>query len=355
MNLNKSKVMIFKKGGGRICANERWSYNEEVIEVVQEYRYLGVCFTKNLRMEKHLKEKLVKAKNAIGATWKNCFASKHIVHSSKFRVFEAVSESIMLYASQVWGYKQFELVEKLLRFYVKRIFRLPSNTPNYIVMLETGLSPLFIRTLKLHIDYIIKVLHMSNERLPRKAALEVIHRRSSWYAEWMELAQWCGIQLNLDIENLNDWKGSLYKLIEATDIKYREKYIQEATTSVHRALYSRLCHNLGQRNYFRDENSVEQISMMVRLRGELLRLNYVPHREDLPVLCHLCNQKEREDVLHFLGRCPVLMESRRFFFGCNALTEEEMLSHLNEMEVSKLFNYCKVALAYREMIINETF
>ena len=95
--------------------------------------------------------------------------------------------------------------------------------------------------------------------------------------------------------------------------------------------------------------------MMVRLRGEILQLNFVPHRDDLPVLCNLCNQREREDVFHFLGRCPVLKETRRFFFGCNVLNEDEMLSYLNEMEAPKLFNYCKIALAYRERVINEMF
>lgn len=65
VNLDKSKIMIFKKGGGRPCSIEKWFYSGESIEVVKEYKYLGVYFTPNLSMEKHLTEKLAKAKMAI--------------------------------------------------------------------------------------------------------------------------------------------------------------------------------------------------------------------------------------------------------------------------------------------------
>lgn len=196
---------------------------------------------------------------------------------------------------------------------------------------------------------------MHSERLPKKAALYAINQRSSWYAEWHELALWCEMSLDLDFGNVNDCRVKLYKLIATVDEKLRSRCIEEASNSTHRLIYKHLNYNLGPNNYFRDENSVEVISMMLRLRGELMHLNYIPHREDRPGQCSLCNQREREDVFHFLGRCPVLVESRRFFLGSNYLTEEEMISLLNEMMVEKLFTYCKVAKSYRDRILCESF
>ncbi|XP_055918588.1 uncharacterized protein LOC129950689 [Eupeodes corollae] len=101
VNLEKSKVMIFRKGAGRNRNSQKWWYNGETIEVVNEYRYLGILMTKNLNMENHFKDKLAKAKTAIAATWNRCFSNKNIRHSAKFRVFEAVSEAIMLYSAQL--------------------------------------------------------------------------------------------------------------------------------------------------------------------------------------------------------------------------------------------------------------
>lgn len=61
-----------------------------------------------------------------------------------------------------------------------------------------------------------------------------------------------------------------------------------------------------QEKYFRDECSIEKISMILKLRvwGEHLTLNYIPHREDLLLFCSTCNLEEREDVFNCLGRCP---------------------------------------------------
>ncbi|XP_055910691.1 uncharacterized protein LOC129945055 [Eupeodes corollae] len=331
VNLEKSKVMTFRKGGGRNRNSEKWWYNGETIEVVNEYRYLGILMTKNLDMENHFKDKLAKAKTAIAATWNRCFSKKNIRHSAKFRVFEAVSEAIMLYSAQVWGYKQYETVDKLLRYYIKRIFHIPSNAPNYLVMLETGPPPLFIRTLKLHIDYILKAFNMPNDRLPKIVALHIMRRNTGWMEEWQELrSQWCGMQLNLNYDNLSEWKPRLNELIANVDRKCREVYVMEATGSVHRT------------NYFRDEYSVDEISMMGRLRVELLCLNYMPHRDDLPIICDLCNMQERKDTLHFIGRCPVLAETRRYYLGANILSVIQIIDLLNEMNVPKLFMYCKL-------------
>lgn len=153
-----------------------------------------MLITKNNNMESHLTEKLQKAKTTINFAWRNIFNNKQIAHSSKYKIFKTVAESTLLYAAQVWGSKKYETVEKLLRFFIKRIFRLPPNAPNYMVMLETRISPLYIKTLKLQVDYICNVLQMSDDRLPKKAALQAIHSRSSWYKEWIELAEAANIE-----------------------------------------------------------------------------------------------------------------------------------------------------------------
>lgn len=66
-----------------------------------------------------------------------------------------------------------------------------------MIILETGLSPLFLKTLKLQIDYIVKVLDMPNDRLPRKAALQAIQNRTGWFKDWLELLQEAGIDRNV--------------------------------------------------------------------------------------------------------------------------------------------------------------
>ncbi|WP_443057110.1 reverse transcriptase domain-containing protein, partial [Streptomyces sp. IBSBF 2390] len=44
VNMTKSEIMVFRKGG-RPANNERWSFNGQEIRVVKEYCYLGVLLT----------------------------------------------------------------------------------------------------------------------------------------------------------------------------------------------------------------------------------------------------------------------------------------------------------------------
>ena len=147
----------------------------------------------------------------------------------------------------------------------------------------------------------------------------------------------------------------MYQIISKVDEAARTKYMDEASNSLHRTVYCQLNHNLQQSNYFRDELSVREISMMVRLRAEILNLNYIPHRADLPVICNICNRMEREDVVHFLGKCPTLRETRRCIFGKDFLAIEEVIFELNQMNVSKLYQFCTIALRYRNRILQGLF
>lgn len=194
---------------------------------------------------------------------------------------------------------------------------------------------------------------MSDERLPKKAALHTIRNKSGWFRDWLELAEEANI--NLAPDEYQRWKPALYHLISQVDEKCRLGYALQAEESIYRMSYSKLNYNLNQRNYFRDDLPTEHISLIFRLRGELLNLNYIPHREDLPLLCELCNMGERENIFHFMGRCPVLRETRRHVFGSDILSEERITYYLNEVDVPLLYKYCKIALKYRNRIINENF
>ena len=47
VDLSKTKVMVFRKGG-YLSARERWFYSTERLEVVNTYRYLGLTFSTRL-------------------------------------------------------------------------------------------------------------------------------------------------------------------------------------------------------------------------------------------------------------------------------------------------------------------
>lgn len=53
----------------KLTLNDRWFYIRENIEVVKEYKYLGVIFTSKLSWESHFIKNVRLAKLAINSVW----------------------------------------------------------------------------------------------------------------------------------------------------------------------------------------------------------------------------------------------------------------------------------------------
>ena len=123
-----------------------------------------------------------------------------------------------------------------------------------------------------------------------------------------------------------------------------------AKTSFSRQTYSSLNYDLGER-----KNSVENISVIFKARGELLRLAYRPYESGAESLCTLCNLHETEDVKHFVAVWPILRELRVAYFGKPVLCASELERLLNGEDWLRLCGYLKHALSYREKILEETF
>jgi len=166
VNTGKSKVLIFKRYWRRLAQNEKWNLGSIQLEIVKSYKYLGVWIYHNDRFNNHLQEKLREAKLAINCTWKSLLGKKDVPMSSKYKLFSAAMRSILCYGAQVWGISHYEEVESLLRLFLKKIFLLPRFTPNRMLYLKTGLSPLQIFTAEMHFRYIQKVVTMPEHRLP---------------------------------------------------------------------------------------------------------------------------------------------------------------------------------------------
>lgn len=81
------------------------------------------------------------------------------------------------------------------------------------------------------------------------------------------------------------------------------------------------------------------------IRGELISLNFIPHRQELP---ELCNLQEREDVFHFIAMCPILKEFRCHFFGAQLLSLEEAINGDRGWDTID-------ALRHRKCIMEENF
>ena len=346
INLSKSKIMVFRKGA-RLSSNLKWFYGSEEIEIVNEYKYLGITLTYNLSLKKHLESKLSSSKMAINSTWTNYIRNSKISLSNKLKIFNTAAKSILFYGAQVWGYERYEQVEKLFRFFIKKILYLPLNTPNYMLHIETGLPCMYIETLKLHFSYINKVLAMPDNRLPKLLAKETITSGIYWVKKWNNI--FIEFNLNLDFNlPLNTLHQSLIDKINQKDF---ETHTNSALMSQFHDEYPNL--NFTFPRYFNDSNTQYMMSLIFKARCGLLNINCRAFQTNTIGICTLCNLDQPENTFHFIAICPIFSYERNIRFGKTTLSQTEFYRILNGENFVNLYMFLSNSLNYRNLIVNE--
>jgi hypothetical protein len=105
LNMEKSKIMVFRKGGGKLARNEKWTYQGKNIEIVDRCKYLGIVLSPNLSIKPHLSEKLTTARYGLNSVWKEIIGNNKVPVKSKFNIFNSIQRSVMCYRAQIRGYE----------------------------------------------------------------------------------------------------------------------------------------------------------------------------------------------------------------------------------------------------------
>src|SRR5271154_304450 len=352
VNLSKSKIMVFRKGGP-LAKDCHWEFRENPIEVVKTYKYLGVNFVTSGKIASHLEVQLASAKLGLNTVHGSMFYAQSKNIDAYFKVFDAVSRSIICYACQVWGYQRDNSVEKLQRFFIKKLFKLPYNTPNYMLLLELGRDPIFIFTLKLHWSFVLHTLKLPDSRFSKILFKVGIQREHNWYKFIKNLA----IDFNFWDDAVAFDHNSANGLIENLFLKVKEKEYQDLLDQVmlgqFHPLYKEIKTNWGRVQYFSQNFTLREMRYIMMARTEMLPLNWKPWYSDSNYICSLCNLKENETVAHFILKCPVFREFRRQVF--NSQLEDININEIlnGNFDLHSLAKFISIALNYRTMLVEE--
>ena len=146
VNLDKTKVMIFRKGrhnGAGYFIYIYYYFNGNEMEIVNSYMYLGYTLTTKLSSNSACEQYASKAKGKIlDLTKTMVFGSLNT--TVFFQLFDAQIKPMLLYASVIWGTSKHRIIESAHLFACKRLLSLSDKSPNHMVYGETGRYPLYI-------------------------------------------------------------------------------------------------------------------------------------------------------------------------------------------------------------------
>lgn len=354
INLEKSKIMVFRKGG-KLARNEKWTLDGEEIDIVNSFKYLGMILTPGLTFKTHLLERIEKSKGSLNSVWGNFMGKRYINLSSKYNLFKAVARSIYSYGCQIWGYLNFEETDRLQRYFIKKLFNLPDCTPNYQLHLETGLPEMHLYTLEMHLNYINKVLFKySIHRLPARLARMTLEKKLFWYKDWENMCTNVGIEFNGVMANEESQLCFNRQLLMGLREKCIVKNQNSAVNSSH-GLYNMLNYDVGFQ-YFNESFTKAKISWLFKARCGLVYLNGSKNREESNRICSMCNLNEIENIEHFVGHCPILKGIRKTYLKAYRLTRIEMIQILNSMteeNLENLYQFLKAAWFYRRGLVEQ--
>jgi hypothetical protein len=138
VNTDKTKIVIV--GSGRTPQNLSFKYNGSEIEVVKNFNYLGIIFSKasnfNLAKKRLVDKAVVSMYEVLKLGRKHNLSIKCLLS-----LFDKMVKPILLYGCEIWGFGNNGVLEKVHLKFCKMILNLKTSTPNYMIYGELGRYP----------------------------------------------------------------------------------------------------------------------------------------------------------------------------------------------------------------------
>ena len=140
VNINKTKIVVFKRGG-QLARRERWTYNGTVIDVVTSFAYVGVHFTNRLSLYKMAENVSTKAENVLNYVLSCLNILPYIPVNTFFKVFDVKICPILLYGSELWGLQRMSVIEQVQIYACKRLLNVGTTSCNDAILGDFGRYP----------------------------------------------------------------------------------------------------------------------------------------------------------------------------------------------------------------------
>ena len=369
INLDKTKIVVFRNGGV-VKQTEKWYYNNNVIDIVPCYKYLGVYFTSTMSWSKTHTVLSMQAKKAINYILRLRKHFGNINISDMLKMFDTSVKPILCYGSQIWGYQYVDKIEKVHIQFCKKICYLSLNTCDSFALGECGRLPLCTTYMPNCIKYWLGLIRMENNRYPKQCYYMLYQLdeagRQNWVSHVKELLYTYGFGLVWILHDVGNDKEFLKLFKKRIMDCYKQKwyaYIRDTPKSIHYRHFKSLLEpefylNVDLPHTFKSTLANFRCSshdLMIE-KGRHLSID----REFR--FCQICQKQNIlviEDEFHFIFQCSIYEDLRKEHFKKYWLKNRTLqclysiLSCDSELVVHKISKYLFKAFQLRNDILQE--
>ena len=316
VNCSKTKILVFC--GKKPNYKYPFKLNNQLLEHVSSYKYLGITFNFNGKFNNGVKELKDQGRRAMFSLLQK---SRHLNLdiSVQIELFNSLVRPIITYGCEVWGYSCVDIIESLQLEFLKYILHVKKSTPNCFVYGETGQYPLYIHVHSRLIKFWHK-LKVDTEGKLSSSMLKTLSEcsdfnifQSDWLSKVKKILDDCGLSFVwLNPKSVStEW---LYKkIMSSLKDMFIQSWRQQCTNC------SKSCHYYLYKPNFGLESYLVSLPWCYRVAFTKLRTS----NHKLPIekgryrnlpreerKCNLCNLEKIGDEFHFLLECPKLENIR---------------------------------------------
>ena len=327
VNEDKTKVMCITRGRYR-NENYNFIYNGKKLETVDEFIYLGICFTKKGLTNKTVACRETASKKAMFSFLNRC-KQNHIPIDVQLEVFNRTVVPCMMYGGEVWGYNNIECLEIIQRKFLKYSLKLKSSTPTAMIYCETGYLSIETELKIKIITYWVNLITGRRDKFSYKLYLICL----SLYKRGLLLFPWMNNVVN--ILNSTGFSNIFIEQFNLDEKYLKNVFLKKIKTTIRdqavQGLLEEVNNDENKFYYYRELISFHGVQKYLKKMPPDIWLQLVKIRtknHKLPVeiyswkiafkpreerTCTICDMGEVGDEYHFVMNCPVFQEDRDKF------------------------------------------
>lgn len=354
VNVSKTKVMVFTRG--RISNNLKFCIENEEIEIVKHYKYLGVIFSRNasfFETRKYLRDQATKAMYSVIKKSR----LNHLSIECQLEMFDKAVVPILLYGAEIWGYEKFDILERVHLKFCKHILKLKNSTPNVMIYGELGRYPISLYAKLRMINFWCRLLDNTNEDKLSCILYKLLYINYNNYGignKWMlfikKIFDECGMS---NVWHCQDYFNKKWIKL-SIEQKLKDQFRQEWCADLHQSAKS-LCYRIFKTEFkFEKYLSILPFNFLYtlckfrcgnhRLPVETGRWQTIPRSERS---CHLCSSRDIGDEFHYIMSCNFFNIEREKYLphyckkNANIIKFKNVFSSENVVELEKLCRFIR--------------
>ena len=161
LNVDKTKCLVFKKGGKQNPL-DKWYYNGQGIETVTSFKYLGFMFACSGKFNVGINNVFFQGQRALFNMFSSIDNFDKMYFSMQISLFNSLVTSVLCYACEIWGFAEAKKIETLHLRFLKIVLKVKKSTPTCVIYKECNVYPLYLTRIFRIIKYWIKIVKLND-------------------------------------------------------------------------------------------------------------------------------------------------------------------------------------------------